>query len=83
MSIICIQEVIRMDGYYEQVLLLAAEKDPIYQELLRNCYLLEEQYNQILAKLPASDRERIEQYISACEELDHRHTDLALHMFAK
>ena len=68
---------------YEQILLQAAEKDLIYQKLLEECYEAEDRYKQILAKLPISDQEYIEGYISACEELDHRRTYLALHICCK
>ena len=52
--------------------------DSIYQELLKSCLLLEPEYTRIRDALPDGDRELLEQYISLCEELDHRRLTLAL-----
>ena len=67
----------------EQRLLQIVAKDPTYQKLLEECCAMEDQYKHILEGLSFPDREYIERYISACEELDHRRIYLALQLYRK
>ena len=64
--------------YLDQILLEAARKDPEYQKLLKECRQVEEHYHRILQALPPEDQEKLEHYISLCEELEHRLSLLAL-----
>ena len=59
-------------------LLSILEKDPTYQQLLKECSAAEPAYLEALSKLPSNDREAIERYVSLCEEMDHRALILAM-----
>ena len=63
--------------YWDQVILEAARKDEIYQDLLTRCIAAEDSYLKLLITLPSQQREQLENYISLCEELEHRKTVLA------
>ena len=63
--------------YWDQILLEAARKDPEYQALLRTCREAEESYRAILDSLSPEQQEQLQDYICACEELEHRLTVLA------
>ncbi len=63
--------------YWNQVILEAARKDAVYQDLLARCIAAEAGYLQILESLPPQQREQLEEYISLCEELEYRKTVLA------
>lgn len=65
-------------GYWDQILWEAAGKDADYQELLRRCREAEADYRRILATLPPEQQEQLESYISLCEELQYRMTQLAV-----
>lgn len=67
-----------MDAYYEKELSAILGKDKVYQEFLNSCLSLEPEYNRILGSLSDQDRKLLEQYISFCEEMDHRALMLAL-----
>lgn len=63
--------------YWEQILLEAARQDEVYQAMLKKCLALEPDYRAILESLPPRQQEQLENYISLCEELQHRLTVLA------
>ena len=63
--------------YWEQILLEAARKDEAYQSLLAECRTAEKEYEQILQSLPPENQEKLDRYITLCEELEHRMTILA------
>lgn len=54
--------------------------DQHYQVLLKNCLNTESDYLRIINSLSSEDRDIIEHYLTACEELDHRRLTLALEM---
>lgn len=64
---------------YEQAqrLIAATGKNSFYLELLSRCGELEPDYIRIMYSLPDGDRDKLEQYISLCEEMEHRRTLLA------
>jgi len=64
----------------EILLIEKSESDDIYQSLLQACADAEAAYNTLIESLPASQREIIKCYLSACDELEHRRTMLALSM---
>ncbi len=61
----------------EQQLIAAAKRDPIYQELLQNCAVREEDYLRIKSTLSPGDQDALDRYLSVCEELEYRRTCLA------
>lgn len=63
--------------YWEQILLEAARRDGDYQAMLKKCLEAEADYRTILESLPPRQQEQLENYISLCEELQHRLTVLA------
>lgn len=63
--------------YWDQILLEAARKDPEYQALLQRCRETEGPYRAILQNLNDAEQAQLEEYISLCEELEHRLTVLA------
>ena len=63
--------------YWEQILLEAARKDEAYQSLLAECRTTEKEYEQILQSLSPENQEKLDRYITLCEELEHRMTILA------
>lgn len=69
-----------VQDYLEQILLDAVRQDACYQDLLSKCREAEKEYRDILSRLPQADRERLERYISLCEELQYRQTVLALEL---
>lgn len=62
----------------ESILTERAKTDQIYQALLEACIEAENAYNGIAPALSAQAREVVERYLTACEELEHRRTMLAL-----
>jgi len=62
---------------WENQLTQMAKNDPWYQELLKECEEAESDYLRIRNSLPQEDREKLDHYISLCEELGHRMTWLA------
>jgi len=64
----------------EEILNDRTKTDSIFQELLQQCILAEEQYRETLSRLSEDERESLERYISLCEELEYRRTVLALEM---
>lgn len=63
--------------YWNQLLREAARKDAFYQELLAQCREAEKGYVGLLERLSSDDREMLERYISLCEALEHRMTQLS------
>lgn len=63
--------------YWDQILWEAARKDEDYQNLLTRCREAEKTYRNILDMLPAEQQVQLEAYISLCEELQYRLTQLA------
>lgn len=51
--------------------------DNYYQELLAECLNAETDYLRVVDTLPEKERQIIERYLTACEELDHRKLSLA------
>ena len=66
-----------VQDYWEQILREEARRDGFYQELLEKCRAAEEDYRVILEGLAPEQQEQLENYISLCEELQHRLTVLA------
>ena len=62
----------------EARLLTLLKQDPLYQKLLSSCEKAEQAYLRILAGLNPEDQALLEQYITLCEELDHRKLQLIL-----
>ena len=62
----------------EYILTEKVKADMIYHELLQACVEAETVYNEMVKTLPAEKRDVIERYLSACDELEHRRTMLAL-----
>ena len=54
------------------------EKDTVYQQLLNECAEAEVDYLALLETLTAEQRNVVERYLTACEELDHRKLYLML-----
>ena len=65
-----------MSGKLAKDLIEKTKTYEIYQNLLQECMEAEKAYNEI--SLLDEQREIIERYLSACEELEHRCTTLAL-----
>lgn len=63
--------------YWDQILWEAARRDEDYQNLLIRCRGAEAAYQKILASLPVDQQAQLEEYISLCEELQYRLTQLA------
>ena len=63
------------------ILIQAAKKDPHYQWLLRQCREMEADYSRIMDSLCPQDRERMEQYISICENMEYCKVCLAIEMW--
>jgi len=61
------------------MLIEKTKTDEIYQKLLQECMEVEKVYNTI--SLSDEQREIVESYLSACEELEHRRTLLALSLY--
>ena len=57
---------------WEKWLTDKAKHDPWYQELLRGCEEAEREFLRIRAGLTEEDQEKLDQYITLCEELGHR-----------
>ena len=53
------------------------KSDADYQELLEKCRSLETDYLRITDGLPEGDRELLDTYIAACEDMQYRMTQLA------
>ena len=51
-------------------LMLSAEQNVEYQKALQELKTVEEDYTTLLESLSAEQREVLERYISACEEMD-------------
>lgn len=66
----------KQDGYDK--LLELAKYDPVYQKCLEEVKRLEPLYLALRDSLPEMQRRVLEDYISACEELDHALLLLAL-----
>ena len=62
----------------EKLLALHTRADAHYQSLLRQCGELESEYRRIMALLKPDDALALERYISLCEELEYRRTDIAM-----
>lgn len=60
-----------VDVIYEKII-AAAKQDGEYQQLLAQCAEAEREYQQVLTRLPEGDAQLLEDYISSCEEMDHR-----------
>ena len=60
-----------------------SKRDPEYQNLLRRLMGLEEDFILLRNSLPPEQREQLDRYISACEELDHRLMQLAYRLGAE
>ena len=73
-----VAEVIIMLEELEILLIETTKTDDIYQSLLQACADAEGVYNTLIEELPPSQQAIIEAYLSACEELEHRRTMLAL-----
>ena len=56
-----------------------AKADPWYQEWLAKANSLETEFRRIRDALPKEDQNLLDDYISACEELDNSMTLLAYH----
>ena len=53
------------------------KSDADYQELLERCCSLETDYLRIMNGLSEEDRELMDRYIAACEDMQYRMTQLA------
>ena len=62
----------------EEKLLELAKEDPYYQACLEEVKRLEPVYLALRDSLPEMQKKVVEDYISACEELDHALLALAL-----
>lgn len=71
------------DTNWELELAALAKGDEWYQELLGKLTGLEPEYIRIRDALPREDRDRLEAYISLCEEMQYRMTVLAYKMGRK
>ena len=69
-----------MTSEQEQRLTETAKRDMYYLQLLTACMRLEPEYQRIISGLPAEEREVIQQYITLCEELDHRRCCIAMEL---
>lgn len=54
-----------------------SKEDPIYQSLLEQCIVAEEACLAVLGNLTPQERACIEQYMTLCDELQYRMTQLA------
>ena len=59
-----------------------AKEDPEYTCLLQACLTAEIAYKELAATWNTEQRQIVERYLSACEELDHRLLILALEIAA-
>lgn len=57
---------------WESTLTELARVDPWYQQLLAQCAAAEPEFLRIREALPPEDQEKLDEYISLCEELGHR-----------
>ncbi len=64
----------------ERRLTAVVKQDELYQQLLLECEARAADYERIMESLSENDRERLEQYISACEEMEYRRGCLACEM---
>lgn len=62
--------------YWDQVLWNAARNDPEYRQLLKQCRDLEPAFREVLDALPPEQQDRLQDYISLCEALERRLTEL-------
>ncbi len=60
------------------LLVQLTRRDGVYQTLLADCLALETEYRRILEQLSPEDRTLLERYITLCEELEYRRTEIAL-----
>ena len=66
-----------MDMIDELALASHLQNDGTFQKLLADCLKYEAEYQRICEGLPNEDRQLLEQYISLCEELEHRRLVIA------
>ena len=69
-----------MQGWTDQEaqrIFCAVNMDKTYQQLLKECRIAEEKYLNAVKMLPDDQRQRIENYIALCEEMDYRFSQLA------
>jgi len=66
-----------MNRDVERRLTAMTRVDSFYRELLDRCSALSDDYHRICSSLSEDDREKLEMYISICEELEYRRTCLA------
>lgn len=67
---------------FDNILVSLSKQDEWYMELLDQCRHLEPEFRQIKAKLTQEEQERLDQYISTCEEMLYRQTQLAAKYYA-
>lgn len=48
-----------------------------YQEMLRDCEVCEQTYNAVVEKRSLEEREKIEDYIAMCENVEYMRTQIA------
>ena len=71
-----------MTNQQEQKLMEAAKRDMHYLRLLTACREMEPEYQRIKAGLDPEDQQKLDRYISLCEELDYRRICIAMELGA-
>lgn len=56
---------------------LLAENDPLYQEMLLRCRLLEKQFDAIVQTLTTSQQNTVWDFVMLCEAMSERKLELA------
>lgn len=67
---------------FDDIIVSLSKQDEWYMELLDQCRNLEPEFRQIKAKLTEEEQELLDQYISTCEDMLYRQSQLAAQYFA-
>lgn len=68
---------------FVEVVSRLSRRDEHHCGLLSRCQALEREYLQVLSRLPGEDRRVIEEYITLCEEMEFRKSQLAAEYYAR
>ncbi len=67
---------------FDDMIVSLSKQDEWYMELLNQCRSLEPEFRQIKAKLTEEEQEQLDRYISTCEDMLYRQTQLAAGYYA-
>ncbi len=68
---------------FDDTIVFLSKQDEWYMELLEQCKSMEPEFRQIKDKLTEEEQEQLDLYISTCEDMLYRQTQLAAEYYAR